>query len=42
MKILGVDPGTARLGWGVINDQSNQQTVGDYDCIETKKTNLVY
>ncbi len=37
MTILGVDPGTARLGWGVIKDKSNQQTVGDYGCLETKK-----
>ena len=37
MTILGIDPGTARLGWGIIKDQSNHQTVGDYGCIETKK-----
>jgi crossover junction endodeoxyribonuclease RuvC len=37
MIILGVDPGTARLGWGIIKDQSGQQTVGLYGCIETKK-----
>ncbi|MEA3354878.1 MAG: crossover junction endodeoxyribonuclease RuvC [Patescibacteria group bacterium] len=38
MKILGIDPGTARLGWGIIKDKSGQQTVGDYGCIKTKKT----
>ena len=37
MTILGVDPGTARLGWGIIIDKLSQQTVGDYGCIETKK-----
>lgn len=38
MLILGVDPGTARLGWGIIIDKNNQQTVGEYGCLETKKT----
>ncbi len=38
MVILGVDPGTARLGWGIIKDQSGKQTVGDYGCLETTKT----
>jgi len=38
MVILGVDPGTARLGWGIVKDQSGQQTVGLYGCLETKKT----
>jgi len=37
MTILGVDPGTARLGWGVVKDKNSKQTVGDYDCLETKK-----
>ncbi|MFH1281083.1 MAG: crossover junction endodeoxyribonuclease RuvC [Candidatus Beckwithbacteria bacterium] len=39
MLILGVDPGSARLGWGIIKDESSKQTVGDYGCIETKKGN---
>jgi crossover junction endodeoxyribonuclease RuvC len=37
MTILGVDPGTARLGWGIIKLNSNQPTVGDYGCLETDK-----
>lgn len=32
MKILGVDPGTARMGWGVID----QEIMIDYGCLETK------
>lgn len=32
MKILGIDPGTARLGWGVID----QETMIDCGCLETK------
>ena len=38
MKILGVDPGTARLGWGIVNDKAGDQIVGEYGLIETKKT----
>lgn len=38
MLILGVDPGTARLGWGTIVDKNNQPTVGNYGCLETKST----
>jgi len=38
MVILGVDPGTARLGWGIIKTEKGQQTVGLYGCIQTKKT----
>jgi crossover junction endodeoxyribonuclease RuvC len=38
MVILGVDPGTARLGWGIINHQKSQSSVGQYDCLQTPKT----
>ena len=38
MVILGVDPGTARLGWGIVNNTKGQQTVGDFGCLETTKT----
>lgn len=38
MKILGVDPGTARLGWGTVVDKNNQPEVGEYGCLETKAT----
>ncbi|MFH0942729.1 MAG: crossover junction endodeoxyribonuclease RuvC [Candidatus Beckwithbacteria bacterium] len=38
MLILGVDPGTARLGWGIVVDKNHQQKAGDYGCLETKKT----
>lgn len=41
MIILGIDPGTARTGWGIIKSYSNNgrrilKLVG-YDCIETPK-----
>jgi len=35
MKILGVDPGIARTGWGVIEVQSVKCKVQNYGCIET-------
>jgi len=35
MRILGVDPGIARSGWGVIEVQSSKLKVQSYGCIET-------
>lgn len=35
MRILGVDPGLGRLGWGVIEAESNKQKALGYGCIET-------
>jgi crossover junction endodeoxyribonuclease RuvC len=36
MRILGVDPGFGRTGWGVIDFGGSQMTAVDYGCIETK------
>ncbi len=35
MKILGIDPGIARTGWGVIEMQNAEIKVKNYGCIET-------
>lgn len=35
MKILGIDPGIARTGWGIIKVQSAKRKVQNYGCIET-------
>ena len=35
MIIMGIDPGYALLGWGVIEQQGNTITSVDYGCIET-------
>ncbi|MCL2756084.1 MAG: crossover junction endodeoxyribonuclease RuvC [Firmicutes bacterium] len=35
--ILGLDPGYARLGWGVIAVRGNEYRLVDYGCIETHK-----
>jgi len=38
MKILGIDPGIGRLGWGIVEVHGSQFTVHGYGCIETKAT----
>lgn len=35
MKILGVDPGIGRCGWGVLEAKSSTFKVQSYGCIET-------
>ncbi len=37
MKILGIDPGYARVGWATITSNNSQLTVNNYGCIETSK-----
>lgn len=37
MIILGIDPGYARAGWGVIQKNGSKQTMVDYSCFETPK-----
>lgn len=37
MIILGIDPGIARTGWGIIQVQSAKCKAQSYGCIETKK-----
>lgn len=38
MRIIGLDPGTARLGWGVIDARDNVETAVAYGCLETAKS----
>jgi crossover junction endodeoxyribonuclease RuvC len=35
MKIIGIDPGIGRMGWGVIEASSNSQKALHFGCIET-------
>ena len=35
MRILGIDPGTAIVGYGLIDVQGNKLTAVDYGCITT-------
>jgi crossover junction endodeoxyribonuclease RuvC len=36
-KVLGIDPGTGRLGWAVVRGNRINQELEEYGCIETKK-----
>jgi crossover junction endodeoxyribonuclease RuvC len=38
MRILGIDPGIARTGWGVVEVQSSKLGVKSYGCVETAQT----
>jgi crossover junction endodeoxyribonuclease RuvC len=37
MRILGIDPGIGRAGWGVVDESGGKVTVIDYGCVETPK-----
>jgi crossover junction endodeoxyribonuclease RuvC len=37
MRIIGIDPGIGRTGWGVIDIERSKITVQGYGCIETTK-----
>ena len=41
MTILGVDPGTARIGWGVIQEQGGKLAARAYGCITTEKSDTL-
>lgn len=36
MKILGIDPGIGRMGWGAVEVQSSECKVQSYGCVETE------
>lgn len=36
-KILGIDPGFARAGWGVINKDGSKLELVDYGCFESEQ-----
>lgn len=35
MKILGIDPGIARVGWGVVETENSKLKTRNYGCFET-------
>lgn len=35
MKILGIDPGIGRTGWGIIEVQNSKLRIQNFGCIET-------
>lgn len=42
MRIIGIDPGTARVGWGLIEGDSTAYHMKQYGCIETDKETQAY
>jgi crossover junction endodeoxyribonuclease RuvC len=36
MRIIGIDPGIGRTGWGVVDTSNAKMQVVDYNCLETK------
>ncbi len=41
MRILGIDPGIGRTGWGIIDDQNAHFTAKGFGCIETEANSEV-
>lgn len=41
MRIIGIDPGIGRTGWGVIEVKSSKLIVQSYGCIETEVNGVV-
>ncbi len=37
MRILGIDPGYARVGWAVLETRSSKLEIRNFGCIETSK-----
>lgn len=35
MKVLGIDPGFGRMGWGILEGNRGKQKVVDWGCLET-------
>jgi crossover junction endodeoxyribonuclease RuvC len=40
MRVLGIDPGIATTGYGIIEEENNKLKVIDYGCIITEKNKL--
>ena len=41
MKVLGIDPGTGRVGWALLDHEKGQDSLSECGCFETKaKTDL--
>lgn len=41
MKILGIDPGIGRVGWGIITKDTAAVIAGAYGCIETEPNSAI-
>jgi crossover junction endodeoxyribonuclease RuvC len=38
MRILGIDPGFARIGWAILENEHSKPVIQKYGCIETHKS----
>lgn len=36
MRILGIDPGIGRLGWGIVDSERTHVQTHGFGCVETK------
>lgn len=41
MRILGIDPGIGRTGWGIVRVENGELRVESYGCIETFKEQAI-
>src|ERR1044071_6881344 len=41
MRVLGIDPGMARLGWSVLESSSHGGSLVRYGCIETSSNQFL-
>ena len=37
MRVLGIDPGYALMGWGIVDSEGSRMRLVDYGCVETRK-----
>lgn len=42
MRIIGIDPGIARTGWGIIDAQKSNCKAQDFGCIETHSSESLH
>ena len=42
MIVLGIDPGYALMGWGVVESQGSRMRLVNYGCVETKAGQPMY
>ena len=41
MKVLGIDPGTGRMGWAMVEKIKGKEKLIDYGCLETSAHTLL-
>ena len=41
MRVLGIDPGIARVGWGIVDGHSGKYQAVAFDCFTTLKDSKI-